>query len=153
MGFRIMIAALLLVAAPAFAQQVVPPAGAPGVVASTDVAEVCGVVGGVSYSRRHRATTAEMKAAVRKRDGMARCGEIDHRLMLALGGADAAENLWCQPGPPEVWNFKLKDKLEDLVWAKVCKEHSMTLANGQAIFLAPDWREAYCRYFPGAPCQ
>src|SRR5713226_1957873 len=104
----------------------------PGVVASADRAEVCGSVDGLSYSRRHRATTAEMKAEVRRRYGATHCGEIDHRLPLALGGADVVENLWCEAGPEEtVWNFRLKDALEVHVWAAVCHDHTMSLGDGQ----------------------
>jgi hypothetical protein len=156
------LAGAIFAASPAFAgnggelhrngRSILPPPEAPGVVASTDQTEVCGIVGGLSYSKRHRATTQEMKAEVRRRDHAAVCGEIDHRLMLALGGADAIENLWCQPGPPEPWNFHLKDALELLVWENVCKHHTMTLAEGQAVFMAPDWRVGYCALIGGPPC-
>ena len=128
------------------------PALTPGVVASTDPAEVCGYVGGLSYSARHRKTTVAMKAAVAREYGAARCGEIDHRVELSLGGADVPANLWCQPGPPVVWNFRLKDRLESYVWRAVCRQHMMSLAAGQAIFLAPDWRVAYCQFIKGPPC-
>jgi len=124
----------------------------PGAVATTDQAEVCGYVGGLSYSQRHRQTTPEMKAEVRRRYGMAQCGEIDHRLLLALGGADTIENLWCQPGPPTAWNYQVKDRLGVYVWRAVCKTHSMTLAEGQAVFLRPDWRDEYCTLIGGSPC-
>ena len=137
----------------AFAQVVLPDQVlTPGVIASVNQTEVCGKIGGVTYSQRHRRTTTAMKAEVRREYGMARCGEVDHRVELSLGGADVIGNLWCQPGPPVVWNFKLKDRLEALVWRKVCREHSMTLAQGQAVFLAPDWRLSYCRLIGGAPC-
>ncbi len=126
----------------------------PGVVASTDEAEVCGFVGGLSYSKRHRATTAEMKAEVRRRYGRTHCGEIDHRVPLALGGADVVENLWCQPGPDEaVWNFILKDALEFHVWASVCHDHTMSLAQGQTLFLEPDLTEQYCGLIAGEVCR
>lgn len=123
----------------------------PGVVASTDPVDVCGIIDGQTYSQRHRQTSAEMKAEVRRRYGMARCGEIDHRLPLALGGADTVENLWCQPGEG-TWPYRLKDKLEVTVWRQVCHEHSKTLSEGQAIFLEPDWRDEYCQEIGGAPC-
>ncbi len=129
------------------------PGLTPGVIASTDQVEVCGIVNGLSYSKRHRVTTSEMKAEVRQRYGARQCGEIDHRLMLALGGADDIDNLWCQPGPDEtVWHYKLKDKLELFVWEAVCKHHTMSLAEGQAMFMAPDWRVPYCQFIGGSPC-
>lgn len=118
----------------------------PGVVASTDQTEVCGIIGGLSYSKRHRATSNEMKTAVRERDGKASCGEIDHRLPLALGGADDTRNLWCQPTGE--WGYKVKDRLEIRVWEMVCKEGAMTLHDAQTLFLAPaDWREGYRKVF------
>ncbi len=134
------------------AARVVPdPALTPGVIASTDEAVVC-ATGAASYSKQHRQTSAAMKSEVRQRYGMERCGEIDHRLPLAIGGADAVENLWCQPGGPEPWGYKLKDHLEVYVWEAVCKHHTMTLAQGQAIFMEPDWREPYCALIGGEPC-
>ena len=134
-------------------QSVLPdPALTPGVVASTDPAEVCGVVGGRTYSQRHRKTSYQMKVEVRRRYGAQRCGEIDHRVELSLGGDDAVENLWCEAGPPEPWSYKLKDRLEALVWRRVCRDHSMTLEEGRAVFLAPDWRAGYCALVGGAPC-
>ncbi len=157
-GWSVVAAALAilvlgLVAARAQDARVIPdPLLTPGAIASTDQAEVCGFAGGLSYSKRHRVTPPEMKAEVRRRYGIARCGEIDHRGPLALGFADVVENLWCQPGPPEPWNFRLKDKLETYVWEAVCKHHTILLAEGQAIFMEPDWRDPYCKLIGGAPC-
>ncbi len=129
------------------------PTLTPGAVASVDQAEVCGVVDGLSYSERHRATTKAMKTWVRRQYGAAHCGEIDHPVPLALGGADIVLNLWCQPGPEETaWHYKLKDDLETFVWSAVCVKHTMSLAEGQAIFLKPDWRIEYCRLIGGAIC-
>jgi hypothetical protein len=135
----------------AAAAEILPPPEAPGVVASADQDEVCGYAGGLTYSKRHRQTTPEMKAEAHR--GQRTCGEIDHRLPLALGGADDVHNLWCEPGPPEPWNFHVKDRLEVYVWHAVCKTHSMTLADGQAVFLRPDWRDAYCTLVGGPPCD
>lgn len=135
----------------AAALRVLPPPEAPGVIASTDVAEVCGRnAQGLTYSQAHRQTTPAMKAAAHR--GIASCGEIDHRLPLALGGADDVRNLWCQPGPPEPWNFHVKDRLEVYVWDAVCHKRTMTLAEGQAVFLRADWRVEFCRLIGGAPC-
>lgn len=123
----------------------------PGVVASTDAAEVCGIEGGLSYSKRHRQTPAGLKALVRKRYGIAGGGEweIDHRVPLALGGADVAYNLWPQPGNGHgaAWTFHDKDRLEQFAWERVCKMQRMFLAEAQRMFLAPDWRVAYCATF------
>jgi len=149
------ILAVLAAALPAYAEDlpVVPdPTLTPGVVASTDEAEVCGIVDGKTYSQRHRKTTSAMKGEVFKRYGIQKAGrefEVDHRVELSLGGADELGNLW----PEEGWqhpSFHDKDRLEARVWRMVCKEHSMSLADGQAIFLG-DWREGYQKVFGAAP--
>lgn len=125
------------------------PTLTPGVIASTDEAQVCGRTGGLTYSQAHRQTTEAMKAQVRQEYHAAHCGEIDHRVPLALGGADDVKNLWCQPGTG-AWSYHVKDRLEVYAWEAVCKHHTMTLGQGQAIFLAPDWREEY-RKLLGSP--
>jgi hypothetical protein len=130
------------------------PGRTPGVIASTDEADVCGVVDGLTYSARHRKTSERMKSQVRALYNATSCGEIDHRLELSLGGADDVRNLWCQPGPEEaVWNYKLKDRLETYLWRTVCKRHEMVITEAQAVFLAPDWRPAYCEFIGGPPCD
>jgi len=125
----------------------VPPPEAPGVIASSDEAEVCGRdAGGLTYSQAHRHTIPAMKAAAHR--GIASCGEMDHRLPLALGGADDVRNLWCQPAG----EFEVKDRLETRVWEMVCHEHSMTLGDAQKLFLAPaDWRQSYAAVFHNEP--
>lgn len=149
------ILAALLLAIPALADDLPirpDPTLTPGVVASTDEAEICGIVDGKTYSQRHRMTTAAMKAEVFKRYGIQKDGrswEVDHRVELSLGGADDVRNLW----PQEGWqhpSFHDKDRLEDRVWRMVCKEHSMSLAEGQAIFLG-DWIAGYQKIFGVAP--
>lgn len=126
----------------------------PGVISSTNISEVCGKINGLTYSKRHRKTTEEMKSSVRQEYGKTSCGEIDHRLELSLGGADDVKNLWCQPSPKETaWNYKLKDKLEAFVWRNVCINHKIDLKTAQDIFLSPDWKVEYCKYIGGKPCQ
>ncbi|MGE5151194.1 MAG: hypothetical protein ACM3II_13820 [Rhodospirillaceae bacterium] len=130
----------------------------PGVVASTDAAEVCGIVGGLSYSKRHRQTSAELKRQVMRAygqaPGRAGDGEVDHRLELALGGADVSGNLWWQPGDGHgaTWTYHDKDRLEVYAWRRVCKYRDVPLAAAQAWFLPPaDWRQSYCRVFTADP--
>ena len=63
--------------------------------------------------------------------------EIDHRVPLCVGGADDPRNLWPELG----WqhpSFHDKDRLEARVCRAVCRTRTMTLAEGQAIFLG-DW--------------
>ncbi len=158
--FVALLLALCCLAAVACGQTVPDPTLTPGLVATTDEAVVC-ARGTASYSYQHRQTGVALKAQVRRNYHATRCGEIDHLLPLSLGGADTVDNLWCQPGLPEVWNYKLKDKLEDRIWATVCHPKvgsKMTLAEAQSLFLGtekghpPDWRLTYCEYFPGPPC-
>lgn len=128
----------------------------PGVVASTDQSDVCGIVDGLSYSKRHRQTPEGLKQAIRKRYGApAGDAEIDHIVPLSLGGQDSAYNLFWQPGHGQgyVWTYHEKDRLEVELWRRVCKEHTMSLQDAQAVFLQPDWRVGYCQYIGGPPCS
>lgn len=124
----------------------------PGAVASTDPNDVCGVVNGLTYSKRHRHTSLELKHEVYAAYHLDPAGkefEIDHRVPLCLGGADTRENLW----PQEGWQhpgYHDKDRLETGVCRAVCDEGSMTLGQGQAIFLG-DWIAGYQQFFGEAP--
>jgi len=124
----------------------------PGVVASTDPTDVCSVIDGLTYSKRHRHTPLELKQEVYAAyhvNREARNFEIDHRVPLCLGGADVRENLW----PQEGWqhpSYHDKDRLETAVCRAVCGEGSMTLEQGQAIFLG-DWIAGYQQFFGEAP--
>lgn len=101
-------------------------------IASTNQAEVCASDGlpGSAYSRAHR---------VVKRPGRAGY-EHDHIVPLCLGGADTDANLQWQP----IDEALQKDKIERAVCIAVCRHHSMTLSEGQAIFLG-DWRRGLWR--------
>src|ERR1700687_2216276 len=98
----------------------------PGAVASTDPNDVCGIVDGLTYSRRHRHTPIELKREVYAAYGIAADGrpfEVDHRVPLCVGGADVRENLW----PQEGWqhpNFHDKDRLEVEICRMVCRDHA-----------------------------
>jgi hypothetical protein len=140
----------IVAALPAFAEDaLIRPDDAltPGVVASTDPNDVCGVIDGLSYSKRHRHTPQGLKEEVyaayqvHREDREGRNFEIDHRVPLCLGGADVRENLW----PQEGWqspSYHDKDWLEETVCRMVCRERAMTLEQGQAIFLG-DWIAGY----------
>ncbi len=128
----------------------------PGVVASTDQRDVCATVDGLTYSKRHRATPAELKRSIRERDSCdPHNSEVDHRLPLSLGGDDVERNLSCQPGPAQgvTWNYHDKDRLETYAWQSVCRHHTMTLGAAQAMFLAPsNWIQRYCEVFSDSRC-
>jgi hypothetical protein len=124
----------------------------PGAVASTDPIDVCGIVGGLTYSKRHRHTSSELKREVYEGYHIERAEqnfEIDHRVPVCLGGADVRENLWPQPGS-EHPSYHDKDALEDQICRRVCRDQSMTLEEGQAIFLG-DWIAGYEQIFGEKP--
>ncbi len=120
-----------------FGQTMPDPALTPGVVALTDVHEVCAYAGGLSYSKRHRVWTNKAgtlrKYSLPLRDG--RLYEDDDRIPVCVGGDNAdPRNHWPQPWP----EARIKDHLEWRVCRDVCAGR-MTLQDGQAIFLG-DWR-------------
>jgi hypothetical protein len=120
----------------------------PGAVATTDENDVCGIVGGRTYSKRHRQTPQRLKDQTYAAYGIDKAGrdfEIDHRVPLCLGGADEADNLWPQRG----WrhpSYYDKDRLEAEVCRMVCEQGEMTLPQGQALFLG-DWIAGYEQIF------
>jgi hypothetical protein len=70
----------------------------------------------------------------------------DHLVSLcAVGHPTDERNLWPQPVNGR-WTDKVKDQLESSVCRQVCRG-DMTLEQGQAIFLEPNWTKAYMRYF------
>jgi hypothetical protein len=135
----------IAIAVPALAQQypLIPdPHLTPGEIDSTDQADVCGLVGGKTYSQRHRGAGQAIKDRVAQAYGFARHdghkAEDDHRLPLSLGGSDGIKNRWEQ-GHGSFCGSEAKDKLEDQAWHQVCKDHTMTLADAQALFLGSYW--------------
>jgi hypothetical protein len=129
----------------------------PGALTSSDPAVVCHA----GYSREHRLYGSDRSAYDAMRKAVfAAYGvpwsergerELDHRVPLALGGADAIANLWPEPLPPTPWNAVLKDQLEYRAVVAACYRHMITLSEAQAIFLG-DWRIGYCRLIGGAIC-
>jgi hypothetical protein len=117
------------------------PALTPGKVATTDLREVCAIDGDMSYSRRHRTTTAALKSWVFREYGIeppnepAARGEweIDHLVPLCLGGADEAANLW----PQNKATSRKKDRLEAQACREVCAGR-LSLSEAQGWFRA-DW--------------
>ena len=117
----------------------------PGVIGESRVSVVCQT----GYSKMIRHTPGSLKAAVYSAYGFSpkTCGhcEIDHRIPLELGGADVKANLWPESYDTEPWNARTKDHLENLIRRKVCREHSLSLAEGQEIF-KKDWIEQHNKY-------
>lgn len=143
-----------LAAAAALAQPAEVPDDSltPGAIASTDEAEVCGIVGGLTYSQRHRVWRG-------RRATLAKYGypaatplaqvEDDDRVPVCLGGDNAdPRNHWAMPAPA----YHRKDLAEAEACRRVCRQHAMTLAEAQALFLAPaDWHDAYRALFGREP--
>ena len=155
MRLSLIAAMFVAVALPALAEELPTQpndAVTPGVVGSTDFADVCGRVDGLTYSQRHRDTTQKMKNAAYAAYGINKAGrdfEVDHRVPLCAGGADDSKNLWPQRG----WihpSFHDKDRLEAFVCRAVCRTRTMTLEQGQAIFLG-DWIAGFEQVFGQPP--
>lgn len=132
----------------ASAQPILPDDGlTPGIIADDDVQTVCTP----KYAKRPRHTTAANKRAALQRYGLkATAGhfQIDHRVPLAIGGADVLANLWPQSYTVTSWNARAKDRLEDRVHKLVCAG-LMPLTEAQRLFLG-DWTVAY-RLIVGEP--
>lgn len=76
--------------------------------------------------------------------------EVDHRIPLCAGGANAIGNLWIQASDGD-WTFHQKDLLEDRVCRKL-KKGVITVAQAQAVFYG-DWTEAYLKEFGVHPAD
>jgi hypothetical protein len=60
-------------------------------------------------------------------------GEFDHWLPHCMGGADTQQNIWFEPHAGEFGSFA-KDKVELLLWRKVCVSKTMTLDQAKAVY-------------------
>ena len=70
----------------------------------------------------------------------------DHLVPLCAGGHPSdPRNLWPEPIAGQ-WSASLKDQLESSVCRQVCRG-DITLKEGQAIFLRPDWTKEYMKFF------
>lgn len=61
--------------------------------------------------------------------------ELDHRVPRCLGGADTDANLWPQP----LAEARKKDAVERDICRQVCSLHTMSVADGQRVFLEGRW--------------
>lgn len=72
--------------------------------------------------------------------------EEDHLVPLCVGGHPTDErNLWPETREGK-WSAKFKDQLEASVCRAVCRG-ALTLDEGRAIFLRPDWTIEYEKFF------
>jgi hypothetical protein len=61
-------------------------------------------------------------------------GEFDHWYPHWMGGSDTPENIWFEPHAGQFGSFA-KDKVELLLWRKVCVNKTMTLEQAKALYL------------------
>jgi hypothetical protein len=61
-------------------------------------------------------------------------GEYDHWYPHWMGGLDTQENIWFEPHAGRYGSFT-KDKVELLLWRKVCVNKTMTLDQAKAVYL------------------
>lgn len=108
-------------------------------------------------TKARRGTTAATKTEAYRKYGVTphqgicsgpRGCEVDHRVPLEACGLDAQEDLWIMPydGP---CNASDKDHLENQTKADILA--GLAVEEGQARFLAPDWRVEYQKRF-GKSC-
>jgi len=88
--------------------------------------------------------TRQMKALHLK--GRRRDYREDHLVPVCAGGHPTdPRNLWPQRVEGD-WNIKVKDQFEAVVCNAVCRG-DLSLDEGQAMFLEPDWRKAYLKMY------
>lgn len=120
----------------------------PGAVATDDVQDICGKVGGLTYTKRHRVW--EDKRSTLQKYGLSVSDapkyEDDDRVPVCLGGNNAdPKNHW-----PQAWpEAKIKDRLDAGACRMVC-EGKVPLATARSWFLG-DWRKGYEAAFGEAP--
>ena len=61
-------------------------------------------------------------------------GEFDHWYPHWMGGLDTQENIWFEPHAGKFGSFT-KDKVELLLWRKVCVNKTLTIDEAKAVYL------------------
>ena len=61
-------------------------------------------------------------------------GEFDHWLPHWMGGSDKAENIWFEPHAGKFGSLQ-KDKVELMLYRKVCVDKTMTLGQAKKLYL------------------
>ncbi len=152
---RLTFAGLWLLGFPCLAANLPDPTLTPGVIDPSCTADTLRT----TTTKGRRLTTQAMKDQAYRKYGMAAgqgaCSgpqgcEVDHRVPLEACGKDDQANLWPMPydGP---CNAHDKDALENQTKRDILAG-TITLEQGQARFLAPDWRVEYQARF-GKSCD
>ena len=149
------------VTAPSPSRTISPPNGAVRAAAwpAPDNHLTPGAVVACTMPRPHserNVTRATERAVIHAYDYLGKVGEYDHRVPFSLCGANDASNVWPERSDGYRGPFQLnrKDQLEDKV-IRLVHSGALTLAEGQALFMAPrDWRAEWCAYVgsPGVDC-
>jgi hypothetical protein len=66
-------------------------------------------------------------------------GEFDHWFPHWMGGSDGPNNIWFEPHAGKFGSLA-KDKVELLLWRKVCTDKTITLEQAKAVYLE-GWRK------------
>jgi hypothetical protein len=93
----------------------------------------------VSNTDRPRNVTDSEKDAILRAYGYPAstkksAGEFDHWLPHWMGGSDGQPNIWFEPHAGKFGSLA-KDKVELLLWRKVCVNKTMTLDQAKAVYL------------------
>src|ERR1017187_122278 len=93
----------------------------------------------VSNQDRPRSVNASEKKAILAAYGYPAntdksTGEFDHWFPHWMGGSDGTKNIWFEPHAGKFGSFA-KDKVERLLWRKVCVDKTMTLDQAKAAYL------------------
>jgi hypothetical protein len=93
----------------------------------------------VSNTDRPRSVTDSEKSAILAAYGYPAntkksTGEFDHWFPHWMGGADTQENIWFEPHAGKFGSYA-KDKVELLLWRKVCVSKTMTLNQAKTTYL------------------
>lgn len=93
----------------------------------------------VSNEDRPRNVTASEKTSILAAYGYPAdtdqsTGEFDHWLPHWMGGSDTQKNIWFEPHAGKFGSLA-KDKVELLLWRKVCVDKTMTLPQAKAVYL------------------
>jgi hypothetical protein len=96
-------------------------------------------LGCVSNADRPRSVTNSEKDAILRSYGYPATtdkstGEFDHWFPHWMGGSDGPANIWFEPHAGKFGSFA-KDKVELLLWRKVCVNKTMTLVQAKTAYL------------------
>jgi hypothetical protein len=85
--------------------------------------------------------------------------EIDHLCPVCLGGKNDTNNLWPESGLTEIWNYHVKDRLEDHLYSSLKADltanghdHATALWHEYQTEIMANWTNCYVKHL-GDPLQ